>query len=69
MASSEVSMKGNRGGENFSSSGYSDPKETRNVSVTGEGQKSHSNRSAPAGKSPFLSFYFIFKLGFGYGMS
>jgi len=39
MASSEVSMKGNRGGDNFSSSGFSDPKETRNVSVAGEGQK------------------------------
>lgn len=59
MASSEVSMKGNRGGENFSSSGYSDPKETRNVSVAGEGQKTLSNRSvAPerAGKSPFPRF-------------
>jgi len=57
MASSEVSMKGNRGGDNFSSSGFSDPKETRNVSVAGEGQKSNSTRSAAAEracKSPFL---------------
>ncbi|CAN8264716.1 unnamed protein product [Cochlearia groenlandica] len=46
MASSEVSMKGNRGGENFSSVvGYSDPKETRNDSGAGEGQNSHLNRS------------------------
>lgn len=59
MASSEVSTKGNRGGENFPSAGYSDPKETRNVSVTGEGQKSHSNRSVAAervGKTPSLTF-------------
>jgi hypothetical protein len=41
-------MKGNRGGDNFSSSGFSDPKETRNVSVAGEGQKSNSTRSAAA---------------------
>lgn len=55
MASSEVSMKGNRGGDNFSSSAFSDPKETRN----GEGQKSNSSRPAAAeraGKSPFLRF-------------
>lgn len=59
MASSEVSIKGNRGGDNFSSSGYSDPKDTRNVPVAGDGQNSHSNRPVAAervGKSPFLSF-------------
>ncbi|XP_010458034.1 PREDICTED: auxin response factor 2 isoform X1 [Camelina sativa] len=49
MASSEVSMKGNRGGDNFSSSAFTDPKETtRNVSVPGEGQISHSTRSERA---------------------
>ncbi|KAF2612085.1 hypothetical protein F2Q70_00011071 [Brassica cretica] len=43
MASSEVSMKGNRGrGENFSSAGYSDP------TVAGEAQKIQSNRSVAA---------------------
>ena len=54
MASSEVSMKGNRGrGENFSSAGYSDS------TVAGEAQKTQSNRSVAAervGKPPFLTF-------------
>ncbi|CAH2043921.1 unnamed protein product [Thlaspi arvense] len=48
MASSEVSMKGNRGGENYPSAGYSDPKENRIVSAAGEGQKSNSNRPVAA---------------------
>ncbi|XP_018456407.1 auxin response factor 2 [Raphanus sativus] len=45
MASSEVSMRGNRGGDNFNGDSTT---ETRNVSVTGEGQKGHSNRVVDA---------------------
>lgn len=44
MASSDVSMKGNRGGgENFSSLGYSGP-----TGAAGESLKTQSNRSVAA---------------------
>lgn len=56
MASSEVSMRGNRGGDNFNGDSTT---ETRNVSVTGEGQKGHSNRVGENSVSDFFFFFFL----------
>ncbi|CAH2046851.1 unnamed protein product [Thlaspi arvense] len=59
MASSEVLMNGYRGGENFPSASYSDPKDYKTVSAAREGYRGGYRQSVCADYSSSRTYYSV----------